>query len=177
MGLDTIFLENLDNMDTEIVAEQECPDFDTSPYDAETMDMEEYVLDPHVGIGGISADEGICTDIPEDVIEDNVNDSDEWRLDSSFLMDDIPEDTGLTEEQIQRLADLDEGYAAVSKDDYEIMEDILSKEDVSTSDKIAQLKYLREMAASDASAYHSYRREILDDTEESGAVLKKTLHR
>ena len=177
MGLDTISLENLDNMDTEIVAEQECPDFDTSPYDAETMDMEEYVLEPHVGIGDLSADEGICTDIPEDVIEDNVNDSDEWRLDSSFLMDEIPEDTGLTEEQIQRLADLDEGYAAVSKDDYEIMEDILSKEDVSTSDKIAQLKNLREMAASDASAYHSYRQEILDDTEESGAVLKKTLHR
>lgn len=177
MGLDTISLENLDNMDTEIVAEQECPDFDTSPYDAETMDMEEYVLEPHVGIGDISADEGICTDIPEDVIEDNVNDSDDMCFDESFFMEEIPEDTEITETQMQRLADLDEGYAAVARDDYEIMEDILSKEDVSTSDKIAQLKNLREMAASDANAYHSYRQEILDDTEESGAVLKKTLHR
>ena len=52
MGLDTIFLENLDNMDTEIVAEQECPDFDTSPYDAETMDMEEYVLEGRIFLSG-----------------------------------------------------------------------------------------------------------------------------
>lgn len=177
MGLDTISLDDLESMESEVITEQECQDFDTRPYDAETMDMEEYVVEPHMGMGDAPADEQFCDDIPEDVIEETMNDSDEWCSENSFLLDEIPEDTGFTETQMQRLADLDEGYTAVVKNDYEIMEDIISNEEVSTSDKIAQLKNLREVAAKDAAEYHAYRQEILDNTEESGAVLKKTLHR
>lgn len=170
----------LDELNTEVqdaIPEIESGQTDTQPFNAETMDMKEYVLEPHMGIGEPSSGD-IMTAIPEDALDAGIEITSDTDGATDGVMDIIPEDTSeLTESQMARLADLDEGYAAVAKEGQDIMDSILADETAERSEKIAALKNLRVYEAQQAADYHAFKQEIIDNPDDSGQVLKKTLHR
>lgn len=170
----------LDELNTDVpdaITEIEMVGTDTQPFDAATMDMKEYVLEPHMGVGEPKSGD-IMTAIPEDTSDVGFETASNIDSEEDGVMDIIPEDTsGLTETQISRLADLDEGYAAVAKEGQDIMDSILSNETTERSEKIAALKNLRAYEAAQAEDYHAFRQEIIDNPDDSGQVHKKTLHR
>lgn len=170
----------LDELNTDVpdaIPEIEMAGTDTQPFDAATMGMKEYVLESHMVVGEPNSSD-IMTAIPEDSSDAGLETAGDIDNVGDNVMDIIPEDTsGLTEAQISRLADLDERYAAVAKEGQDIMDVILADETTERSEKKEALKNLRVYVAKQAEAYHAFRQEIIDSPDDSGQVLKKTLHR
>ena len=174
---DVVPLEELDTDVPEDIPKIEIPGTDAQPFDAATMDLKEYALEPHMSIGEPSSGD-IMTAIPEDTLDAGLETTSDTDGATDGVMDIIPEDTSeLTESQMARLADLDEGYAAVAKEGQDIMDSILSDGTTGRSEKIAALKNLRAYEAAQADDYHAFKQEIIDNPDDSGQVVRKTIHR
>lgn len=174
---DIVPLDELNTDKPEAIPETELVATETQPFDAATMDMKEYIMEPHMG-GGDPISGDIMTAIPDDTFDTGLETVRDVGGGEDSVMDIIPEDTSeLTESQISRLEDLDEGYPAVATEGQDIMDSILSDETTERSEKIAALKNLRTYEATQAEDYHAFSQEIIDNPDDSGKVLKKTLRR
>lgn len=113
---DIVPLDELNTDMPEAIPETELVVTETQPFDAATMDMKEYAMEPHMG-GGEPISGDIMVAIPEDTSDTGLETVSDVGGGEDSVMDILPEDTSeLTKSQISRLADLDEGYAAVAKE-------------------------------------------------------------
>ena len=174
---DVVRLAELNKEELPSIPETPTEGVDACPFDDSTMYINEYVLEPHMGVGTPEVG-SFVEDIPEDTLLGNgFEESDETSSVNDRFMDYIPEDVPeLNESQLARLADLDEGYVAVVSEGEGIIDSILEDESITRSGKIEALKNLRYYEAGHAADYHTFRQEILDNPDDSGPVLKKTLH-
>lgn len=191
---DNISVSDLDNTSADSIPEADLVDSTESAYDAETMDLHDYVMESHVSELETSDAQQDFDEIPDisafssDVEHDIEADYDELPSVEPFSFDantaDLPDedydkisfgDGELTESQMERLADLDAGYKAVVEDYTDVMTSIQDNAELSTSEKISQLEQLRSMAQESSDEYHAYEQSIIDNpNDDSGYTLKRT---